>query len=322
MSLRILLVDDYAEWSRHVSVKLQNDLRYRVIGQVSDGLEALSAAERLEPDLVVLDIGLPTLNGIEVARRLLDCSPHSRILFLTENRSPEIAAAAIATGAYGYVVKSDASSDLLPAIGAIAEGKTFVRPRFARYPIDWTTVRRNPRRICHHDVIFSSDETSMMDGFARFVEDTLEAGGSAIFVATQPHRCAVQEKLQAGGTDIDAAVTEARYVVLGVDEMLSTFMLNGWPDEARFLRASTALITAASAASRGPYPRVACCGEAVCQLCEEGNVRAAIRLEQLWDDLAARTGVDVLCGYSQRAVRSEEKAAAALSAMHSTAVWR
>src|SRR3954463_6435648 len=147
MSLRILLVDDYAEWNRHTSEKLQNDLRYRVIGEVTDGLDALPAAERLKPDLVVLDIGLPRLNGIEVARRLLGCSPQSRILFLTENRCPEIAAAAIATGAYGYVVKSDAGTDLLPAIGAIAEGKTFVSPRVAGCPFDWTTVRRNSGSI-------------------------------------------------------------------------------------------------------------------------------------------------------------------------------
>ena len=169
MSARILLVDDYAEWNRHVSVKLQNDLRYRVIGEVTDGLDALPAAKRLQPDLVVLDIGLPRLNGIEVARRLLDCSPQSRILFLTENRCPEIAAAAIATGAYGYVVKSDATTDLLPAIGAIADGQTFVSPRLADSPFDWTTVRRNSGSIRHHDVMFSSDEPSMIDGFARFV---------------------------------------------------------------------------------------------------------------------------------------------------------
>src|SRR4051812_27952893 len=198
MSVRILLVDDYAEWNHHVSGKLQNDPRYRVVGEVADGLDVLPAAERLEPDLVVLDIGLPRLNGLEVARRLLDRSPQSRILFLTENRSPEIAAAAIATGAYGYVVKSDATGDLLPAIGAIAEGKTFVSPRLAGAPFDWTTVRRNSRSIRHHDVMFSPDEPSMIDGFARFVEDTLEAGGSAIFVATPAHRRAVYERLQAG----------------------------------------------------------------------------------------------------------------------------
>lgn len=316
MSLRILVVDDYPEWHRYVSVKLQNDLRYRIIGEVTDGLRALQAAESLKPDLVLLDIGLPTLNGIEVARRLLASDPQGRILFLSENQSPDIAEAALDTGGHGYVVKLDAGSDLLTAIAAIAEGKTFVSPRFANQRIGRKTIQRNSQRIRHHDAFFSSDETSMVADFARFVSDALLTGGSAILVATLPHRRAVYEQLQADFPDIDAAVAEGRYVPLDVDETLSAFMVDGWPDDVRFLSTATALIAAAASASKGPYPHVAACGECAPQLCEQGNAAAAIRLEELWDDLAARMGVDVLCGYSERRIRYDERTVAAVCAVH------
>jgi DNA-binding NarL/FixJ family response regulator len=93
---------------------------------VSDGLVAVQKAEQLRPDLILMDIGLPMLNGIEAARRILDRAPQSRILFLSENRSSDIAREALRTGAGGYVLKADAARDLLPAIEAILQGKRFV----------------------------------------------------------------------------------------------------------------------------------------------------------------------------------------------------
>lgn len=78
---------------------------------MSDGLEAVQQAERLQPDIILLDIGLPTLNGIEAARRIREVSPTSKILFVSENRSPDIAEEALSTGAGGYVVKSDAEAN-------------------------------------------------------------------------------------------------------------------------------------------------------------------------------------------------------------------
>jgi len=98
----------------------------QIICEVSDGLEAVQKAEELQPDLVLLDIGLPNLNGIEAARRIRELSPKSRILFVSEDRSWDIAGEALRTGANGYVVKSDAASELLPAVEAVLQGKQFV----------------------------------------------------------------------------------------------------------------------------------------------------------------------------------------------------
>jgi DNA-binding NarL/FixJ family response regulator len=89
-------------------------------------LKRFQIAQQLQPDLILLDIGLPTLNGIEAARRIREVSPKSRILFVSENRSPEIADEAFRTGACGYVVKAAATSELLPAVEAVLQDKRFV----------------------------------------------------------------------------------------------------------------------------------------------------------------------------------------------------
>ena len=110
------------------------------MGETSDGLEAVHKAEELQPDLILLDIGLPTLNGIEVARRIQVVSPTSKILFVSENRSPEIAEEALRTGAGGYVVKSDAVGELLPAVKAVLEGKQFMSASLAGHFLVATAV--------------------------------------------------------------------------------------------------------------------------------------------------------------------------------------
>ena len=130
-SIRVLVVDDYEPWHRFVSTMLQQQQELRIVGQVRDGLEAVQQARELYPDLILLDIGLPTINGLEAARRICKCAPQSKILFVSENRSPEIAEEALGTGAGGYLVKSDAAKELLSAINAVLEGKRFISASLA-----------------------------------------------------------------------------------------------------------------------------------------------------------------------------------------------
>ena len=129
--MRVIVVEDHEKWRHFFSTALQKQPELQVIGEVSDGLEAVQKAQELQPDLILLDIGLPTLNGIEAARRVRELSPTSRILFVSENRSPDIAQEALGTGAGGYVVKSDARSELLPAVKAVLEGKRFISASLA-----------------------------------------------------------------------------------------------------------------------------------------------------------------------------------------------
>ena len=119
VSIRVLVVDDYAPWMNFVSAALASTPEVQVVGQASDGLTALQKVVELNPDLVVLDIGLPDISGIKVAQQILDWAPDVRILFLSENTAPQIVRAALLTGAQGYVVKSSASRELMPALEAL-----------------------------------------------------------------------------------------------------------------------------------------------------------------------------------------------------------
>jgi DNA-binding NarL/FixJ family response regulator len=124
--VRILVVDDYEPWRRYVATALQKKPELEIVGEAIDGLEAARKAQELQPDLVLLDIGLPKLNGIEAGRRIRELSPKSKILFVSENRCPEIAEKALYTGAGGYVVKSAAAGELLPAVEAVLNDQRFV----------------------------------------------------------------------------------------------------------------------------------------------------------------------------------------------------
>ena len=125
-SIRILIVDDYEGWRRQVRSLFQARPEWQVIAEAADGPEAIQKAEELKPDLMVLDIGLPKLNGIEAARRIRQLSPSSKIVFLSQNNDLDIVRAALSTGALGYVCKTDVQSELLPAIDAVLRGKQFV----------------------------------------------------------------------------------------------------------------------------------------------------------------------------------------------------
>ena len=89
-TVRVLVVDDYQAWHRFVAKTLQNTGNFQVVREVGDGVEAVREAEELQPDLVLLDIGLPSMNGLEAARRIRQVSPNAKILFVSENRSRDI----------------------------------------------------------------------------------------------------------------------------------------------------------------------------------------------------------------------------------------
>jgi DNA-binding NarL/FixJ family response regulator len=140
LTLRVLIVDDYEQFRRFIATKLQTNPQLRIVKEACDGADAVQQAQELQPDLILLDIGLPTLNGIEAARRIRKVSPASKILFVSENRSADIAEETLSTGACGYVIKSDAERELLPAIEAILAGKRFVSACLAGHFLVATTL--------------------------------------------------------------------------------------------------------------------------------------------------------------------------------------
>jgi two-component system, NarL family, nitrate/nitrite response regulator NarL len=105
----------------------------RIVGVASDGLEAIQKAGELQPDLILLDIGLPKVTGIEAARRIRNVAK-SKILFLSQESDLDVAQAALSEGGHGYVVKSDADDELFAAVETVMQGKKFVSRRFGLEP--------------------------------------------------------------------------------------------------------------------------------------------------------------------------------------------
>jgi DNA-binding NarL/FixJ family response regulator len=125
------VVEDFAPWRHFVIAQLSEIHDMRIVGVVSDGLEAVLKAAELQPDLILLDVGLPKMNGIEAARRIRKVAPKSKILFLTQELDVDVARVALSEG-HGYVVKSDADNELITAVEAVLQGKKFVSLQLSR----------------------------------------------------------------------------------------------------------------------------------------------------------------------------------------------
>jgi len=125
-SIRVLVAEDFEPFRRFLCATIGKRDDLQTVGEVSDELEAVHKAEQLKPDLIPLNIGLPSLNGIAAARQMRKLVPESKIIFVTQESSEDVVQEALATGALGYVVKTTANGNLLAAVDAVLEGKQFV----------------------------------------------------------------------------------------------------------------------------------------------------------------------------------------------------
>jgi len=130
--LKVLLVDDHALVRRGFRRMLEDEPSFQVVGEASDGLEAVECAERLLPDVIVMDCALPQINGIEASRRILAKRPKIAILMLSMHSEDTLIRQALEAGAKGYVLKNAMDLDLVSAIKKVAEGKTVLDPQITR----------------------------------------------------------------------------------------------------------------------------------------------------------------------------------------------
>ncbi len=340
-SIRVLVAEDYPPFRRFLASTIQNRSELEIICEVEDGREAVQNAEALQPDLVLLDIGLPSLNGIEAARQIRKLSPNSKILFVSQESSADIVQAALDTGAGGYVVKAAAGRDLVAALAAVLRGQTFVskslaghgltkiHDRSAIHPLEMvdgleTRGQQGLQGTRRHEVGFYPDDRSLLGGFTHFVGAALKNGNAAILIATQAHRDSLLDRLHANGLDVSAAIAKGRYIALDNAETLSTFMVNDLPDPAQFSKVTSDLIARAAKSVRGENARIAACGECAPLLWERGNTEGAVRLERLWDEIARSYGVQVLCGYPQSSFQlpTGSYTVESISAEHSAVLCR
>lgn len=293
-SVRVLLVDSYAPFRHHLRSTLQLQPEFHVVGEASDELDAIQKARELGPDLILLDVGFPDLNGIETARRIREFIPNSKVIFLSESRSWNVAEEALRSGARGYVIKSDSVIELLHAVESILQGKRFISTSLTGQ----APRSRSARTTANHEAGLYFDDRWLIEDVTHFIVNALRAGNAAIVLATESHRNSFLSKSAALGLDMGTAIEQGRYLSLDIAEALSMFMVGGMPEPRRFMDAFSSIVQRAMLATSVQRPRVAVFGECVDLLSAQDNVEAAIQIERLGSKLAAEYSLDILCGYS------------------------
>ena len=125
MTVSILLADDFPSFRKYIRTKLESEPGYQVVAEAADGLSAVQKAEELKPEIVLLDIAMPWMDGCEAARRIRQVSPASKIVFLTAHESLPMVTRARELGACGYLIKSQVNRELFPALKAVILGHMY-----------------------------------------------------------------------------------------------------------------------------------------------------------------------------------------------------
>jgi len=274
----ILVVEDHAPFRRLICTSLARRPEFQVL-EAANGLEAVWKAGEFQPHVIVLDIHLPKLDGFEVAKHVGMLAPKARLLFLSQETSPDFVREAFAVGAHGYVQKVSAGTDLLPAIDALLDGRRFVGASLG------FAERADAPASRRHEVLFCSYDAAIVDGLSSFIADALDAADAAIAVATPSHQQRLLQELRAQGVDIDGAIARGTYLSFDADVD---------PDPALLLAAIDRVREAAAKAGNA-HPRVALCGERAGRLWAAGRTAEAAQLEHMCSALA--DDVDILCAY-------------------------
>jgi DNA-binding NarL/FixJ family response regulator len=140
---QVLIADDHAIFAEALRLLLEKS--YRVVGTVADGRALLSATTRLAPDVIVVDIGMPLLNGLDAAQRIRERMPKVKLVFLTMQDDPNLAAAAMEMGAAAFVLKHSAGSELLTAIEQVLHGGSYLTPKLRSD--DWVTMKQRAKQF-------------------------------------------------------------------------------------------------------------------------------------------------------------------------------
>lgn len=198
MSLRILIVDDHGVLRAGLRVLLGDETNFEVVGEASTSDEALRAAFSLKPDIVLLDLSIPGVGGIEVTRRLHEKLPRTKVLILTVHEDAALLREALSAGAAGYVVKRAVESELLAAIAAAERGDIYVHPSMTRALMEENPPAPTRPRRGSPDAL-TSRETDVIRLLARGYTNRQIADTLTLSIRTvESHRANIMGKLGLG----------------------------------------------------------------------------------------------------------------------------
>ena len=283
---RVLVADDSPEVLESVAGFLAT--RFDVVATASDGQQAVDLTLHLRPDVSVLDIGMPELDGFHAVKELRRNGSETRAVFMTIHRDDEFVATAVECGVHGYVLKSRLHTDLISAIDHALAGRLFVPSLTALSTVGGTS--RHAVQIHLNDRVF-------LDEVGQFVEATLRSGEPVVLVTNEATRGGVAERLEARGMDLEKLAARGQYVAMDSAGALSQIMRNGRPDRDSLAEMVDGLDRSRLSFSPEPPRRITVFGDITISLCRNGNIEAALEIEQIWNDLTRTLPILTVCSY-------------------------
>lgn len=301
----VLLVEDHKQFRTYIRDLLEEHQNLRIVGEAEDGVTAVDRCLELQPDFVLLDIGLPKLNGFQVARRIRQSAPGSRIVFLTQESSAEMAHEALSLGAAAYVIKAHTAGDLIPALLAARDGRSFVSPAVRGFDSLLHPVLSNansgspdasPSSSSYsHQLHFYNDHLSFLVGLSSYVEGVLNAGKAFLAVLLPEDNRDLIRSLRSRGINTEEVIARRRLVLMDSSGLSAQYLVNGRLDSAGAWSGSVSLVEM----MKSNNPGIAICagGQWAPVLLAQGNQEAALQIERIWDRIARLYNVEVFCAY-------------------------
>ena len=293
---RLLLADDRLETLEAVSRILADT--FDVVAVAGDGRQALELARRLRPDVVVLDVAMPELDGFQTLERLRREGLESRVVFLTMHRDDEFIAAAINAGAHGYVLKWRARLDLISAIDHALAGRLCVPSLTSLSAVAGG----------RHTAQFHGTDSRFLDEVSQLVAATLRSGEPVVIVTNEATRTGVAQRLQAQQIDLATLAERGQYVAQDSALALSHLMHDGRPDQECIAEMIHGLDLLRLAVPDRPRRRLTIVGDMSASLCRNGDFEAVLELERLWDDLTRALPFFTICSYPSDCFESSDAA--------------
>ena len=260
---------------------------FDVLAAVADGRQAVEAVGRLDPDVVVLDISMPVLDGFGTARELVGRGTRAKLLFLSVHDGDKYVADAVDAGAHGYVAKPRLATDLEDAITHVLQGRL-------RVPTSSSLLGLADPRARHAAQVSENDDSRLPD-LHEFAGRALRRGGRVVAVARPALLDGLSSRLLDDGFDLASLGARGRYQTLVAEECLSRVMRGDELDEGALVRLLRSLESASASSEERDSNDLVVFGEVAPLLLQAGNVRAALTLERTWH--AHSGSFQTLCSY-------------------------